>query len=131
MKLISVRQPYAWCLVAGHKPVENRGWDTDYRGPVAIHAGARKHPHPIAQIEARHGVKIDRAALQFGGIIGVVDLIDVVREHASTWFAVGVENGYPFGLVVARPRFVDFVPCVAHQGLYTLPEGLADKIRPL
>jgi hypothetical protein len=35
MKTLSVRQPYAWLIVAGFKPIENRTWRTTYRGPQA------------------------------------------------------------------------------------------------
>ena len=38
MKIISVRQPWAYLIVAGYKPVENRTWNTSYRGPLLIHA---------------------------------------------------------------------------------------------
>lgn len=38
MKTISVRQPYATLIVAGVKDVENRSWNTEYRGRVLIHA---------------------------------------------------------------------------------------------
>src|SRR5688572_4676832 len=38
MKALSLRQPWAWAVVHGGKRVENRGWTTDYRGPLLIHA---------------------------------------------------------------------------------------------
>lgn len=41
MKAITVRQPYAWAIARGHKPIENRTWTTPYRGPLAIHAAMR------------------------------------------------------------------------------------------
>jgi len=36
---LSIRQPWAWLIVQGHKPIENRTWPTTYRGPLLIHAG--------------------------------------------------------------------------------------------
>lgn len=36
MRILSVRQPWAWALVDGWKDVENRSWRTAYRGPIAI-----------------------------------------------------------------------------------------------
>lgn len=36
--VITVRQPWAWLLCAGYKPVENRSRLTNYLGPVLIHA---------------------------------------------------------------------------------------------
>ncbi len=38
---LTVRQPYAWAIAEGFKPVENRGWRTNYRGLLAIHAAGR------------------------------------------------------------------------------------------
>jgi hypothetical protein len=41
VKAITIRQPWAWCVAAGHKPVENRTRAVSYRGDVAVHAGLR------------------------------------------------------------------------------------------
>lgn len=42
MKYLTVRQPWAWLLVNGHKDIENRSWPTKYRGPLLIHAAQQK-----------------------------------------------------------------------------------------
>ncbi|WP_120338109.1 hypothetical protein [Cryobacterium soli] len=41
MRVITVKQPWAWAIVHGGKDVENRVRNLagDYRGPLAIHAG--------------------------------------------------------------------------------------------
>lgn len=41
MKMLTVRQPWAWAIAAGYKYIENRTWTTSYRGKLGIHAGAR------------------------------------------------------------------------------------------
>ena len=41
MKALSIRQPWAWLIVAGYKDVENRTWATDFRGRIYVHAGQR------------------------------------------------------------------------------------------
>lgn len=41
MKALTVRQPWAWAIARGHKPIENRSWAPTYRGPLAIHAAAK------------------------------------------------------------------------------------------
>lgn len=38
MKVITVRQPWAFAIARLGKDVENRGWATAYTGPVLIHA---------------------------------------------------------------------------------------------
>ncbi len=42
MLALSISQPWAWLIVntntyPGGKDIENRGWMTHYRGPIAIH----------------------------------------------------------------------------------------------
>ena len=39
MKALTISQPYASLISSGEKFVENRTWETKYRGPLAIHAG--------------------------------------------------------------------------------------------
>jgi len=41
MKAITVWQPWASLIAIGAKGFETRGWATDYRGPIAIHAAAK------------------------------------------------------------------------------------------
>ena len=42
MKVLSVRQPWAWLIVNGHKDIENREWETNLRGRVWIHTGVHQ-----------------------------------------------------------------------------------------
>ncbi|XP_054257642.1 EOLA-like protein [Macrosteles quadrilineatus] len=41
MRILTVRQPWAWAIIHGGKDVENRVRNIagDYRGPIAIHSG--------------------------------------------------------------------------------------------
>lgn len=41
MKALTIRQPWAWAIARGYKPIENRGWTTNHRGPLAIHVAQR------------------------------------------------------------------------------------------
>lgn len=43
MKAITIHQPWASLIAIGAKRFETRGWKTNYRGPIAIHA-AKKDP---------------------------------------------------------------------------------------
>lgn len=115
MKTLSVRNPYAWLIVAGLKPIENRTWAVEHRGPLLIHAAKKPAQRSIGEIEAQYRVTIDQDELQFGGIIGVVDLVSIVRHSNSIWF-----DG-PFGWVLANARRLPFVPCIGSQGLFNGP----------
>ena len=39
MKAITLYQPWATLVAIGAKKIETRSWNTNYRGPLAIHAG--------------------------------------------------------------------------------------------
>lgn len=39
MKALTLTQPWASLVACGAKRIETRSWRTDYRGPLAIHAG--------------------------------------------------------------------------------------------
>ena len=41
MKAITIHQPYASLIAVEAKKFETRGWATNHRGPMAIHAGAK------------------------------------------------------------------------------------------
>jgi hypothetical protein len=41
MKVILIRQPYASLICWGIKTIENRTWDTSYRGRLLIHASGK------------------------------------------------------------------------------------------
>jgi hypothetical protein len=103
MKALSIRQPWAWLIVAGHKDIENRSWATNYRGPLLIHAGRALARMPIEKIEKRYRVKVPRDQLLRGGIVGQVELADIVENHKSRWF-----TGEGFAWVLKNPRPVLF-----------------------
>ena len=86
MRILTVRQPWAWAIIHAGKTVENRRWSNDYRGPVAIHAGLRfDHDWASAALDdamrparnARECRHLPRPWEVFGAVIGVVDLVDV------------------------------------------------------
>lgn len=91
MKAISIRQPWAWLIVNGFKDIENRSWDTKYRGAVLIHA-AKTKPTVAEWYEAqticqRLGISFPSfAAMDKGGIVGYTHITGTTRESASPWF---------------------------------------------
>src|SRR5262245_23921031 len=111
MKALSIRQPWASLVVMGHKDVENRSWQTNYRGPLLIHAGLAHANGAFESIEKRYGLRL--LDLPRGGIIGSVELVDVVREHPSRWF-----DGNAFGWVFAHYQPVRFIPMRGRLGLF-------------
>ncbi len=79
-----------------------------YRRPLLIHTGRKRAATALGEIERRFGVDIPEQELRFGGIVGIVELVDCVSEHPSPWF-----EG-PFGLVLRSPRPLPFVTMPGH-----------------
>ena len=118
---LSIRQPWAWLIVNGHKPVENRRWETRWRGPLLIHASkslVQDDFNAVRQVISENNLHIELPTwpnLECGGIVGSVDLVDCVDRMESPWFAG------PWGFVLANPQRMKFIPCRGRLGLF-LPE---------
>ncbi len=89
MRILTVRQPWAWAIIHGGKDVENRVRNIaeDYRGPVAIHAAKEwddavtwnaSWETVLAAMKADGAEPFDAPwQRERGVIIGVVDLVAV------------------------------------------------------
>lgn len=88
-RVLSVRQPWAWAIASGRKRVENRSWNTPYRGTVYIHASSRTEASQINWIRETFRIQVPES-LPNSAIIAVAELKDVVqRRHAKRfgrWF---------------------------------------------
>ncbi|MCW3678662.1 ASCH domain-containing protein [Burkholderia cenocepacia] len=127
MKALSVRQPWAWLLVVGHKNIENRTWSTSYRGPLLIHASkgmtiaeyvdVRRYLRSIGRedIDLPHPKELER-----GGIIGAVDLVACFESHGrlSPWHMEGC-----YGFAVSNARQLPFVPYTGRLGIFDVPDS--------
>lgn len=120
MKALSIRQPWAWAIVQGHKPVENRTWPTRHVGDLLIHAGLQfdddglrsmlsVFPELQAQLPARWDL---------GGIVGIAEAVGCVTEHTSRWFTG------PYGLVLRNARPLPFVAWRGQLGLFDVPDDI-------
>ena len=129
---LSVRQPWAWAIIYAGKDIENRDWRAPnpglkFRGRVAIHAssgmGRDEYEDAIDTIDgiATPGItKLPRAIdLVRGGIIGSVEVVDIVRGRAfdgdsphGPWFFG------PMGLKLRNPVPCDPIPCKGQLGFF-------------
>lgn len=108
MKAITIWQPWATLLAIGAKKYETRSWKTDYRGPIAIHAAAKKPPKqgelPWENFEAiTHAIamnlgqwRLDWDNIPLGCVIATAELV-------GCWEIAEDPNG-PF---ICRPFFGD------------------------
>ena len=107
MRVLTVHQPWAGLLVAGIKDVENRRWETNYRGPLLIHAGAATDPYGRSPLPPQSSVP--RA------LLGVVTLLDCVERSTSEW----AEPGQWHWLVGNARAFRHPIPATGRLGLWT------------
>lgn len=122
VKALSIRQPWAWLIVHGHKDIENRDTLKGYRGPVAIHAGQSiDYGCSRALLDGYHpvqGTELDLRSLLpdrgfgLGGIVGVAEIVDCVTESDNEWF-----QGL-YGFVIRDARPVDFIPVKGALGFF-------------
>ena len=103
MKAITIYQPWASLIAAGAKIYETRGWATNYRGPIAIHAGKKNPSVVLAAVDIGIVSAIGRAfgllekpitdiieyldSLPLGAVIATAELVEchcIVQKSPST-----------------------------------------------
>jgi hypothetical protein len=88
MRALTVRQPQAATLLSGRCPTRHLGWQTDYRGPLLIHAARRGPGDP------------PDGGLVYGALLGVVELLDCVAcRHTG-----GDPDEAGYAWVLSKPR---------------------------
>lgn len=122
-KALSVQQPYALLEVMGIKDIENRSWNTSYRGRIYIHACGKKNGNLKYALsdEQRSAITAPASAMLkdndswlYSSIIGHVDLVDIVEDHPSIW---AIPGNYHW--VLANPVMFD-TPIVNVRGQLNL-----------
>lgn len=137
---LSVRQPWAWAIIHGGKDIENRTWQAvnhglKQRGRVAIHAskGMTRDEYEEAsefindRLSYWQGSSLRCPApadLLRGGIIGTVEVTDVVNESKSPWFFG------PRGLVLCNAEACTFIPAVGALGYFKWTQADASIVPP-
>ncbi|UEM07997.1 ASCH domain-containing protein (plasmid) [Skermanella rosea] len=117
MKALSIQQPWAWLIVNGFKDIENRTWETRYRGPVLIHTGKRLDREAYEDLPLYFpDINLPPICeLPLGGIVGQATITDCVPSHPSRWFSG------PFGFVLTDAKTLPFLPCPGQLGFF-VPE---------
>ena len=123
MRVISVRQPWAWAIFHAGKDVENRSFRNIIPGQLAIHISKFNKWEEINSnlwIVAQRLRVIDlplpsRKELeqQMGSIIGIVDVVDCFRDSSSRW----AESG-KWHWQLENPRLVQPVPAKGMLGMF-------------
>ncbi len=122
IKTLSIKQPWAFLIVAGYKDIENRTWTTSHRGIFAIHASG-KFDYNFFDICSDHNAceavrehfgliensrKITKNKHELGAIIGTVELADIKESSDSEWYYSG-----NFAWILKNPKpWVNVIPNV-------------------
>ncbi len=90
LKALSICQPWAECIVSKGKNVENRSWDTRYRGFFAIHASKAYNPKRFGYLKD-YRIKLERDDVSYGAIVGFAELVETISDDEVTrgtqrWF---------------------------------------------
>lgn len=119
---LSVRQPWAWLIVHGHKDIENRSRCIEnFLGPVLIHAPAQMTQADyeaallfVSTFNAHLAEQIpDAGELHRGGIVGLATITGHGNfEMKSPWWT----GPYSYTLDDARP--LPFQPCKGQLGFF-------------
>lgn len=157
---LTICQPYAHLIVTPQaelptppegfpnqqKRVENRRWSTDYRGPLAIHAGKSRKWLELAEDGDGNELEVDIYGLRpgelvYGAVIGIAELIDCVpidRRYVRDGWPDWLQRKYPwlpkhehaegpYGWILENARrLVTPIPARGQQGMWQWvpPEGL-------
>ncbi|MEG2976036.1 MAG: ASCH domain-containing protein [Comamonas sp.] len=123
---LSIRQPWAWLIVNGHKDIENRDWPTNFRGRLLIHAGlslTRKYYDQVVQeLDGMGLLPADLSTydeLHRGGFVGWTHVTDCVQEHHSKWKQEG-----NWGFVLRDSSPIEFKPWKGKLNFFNVPKDV-------
>ena len=138
LRALSVKQP--WALAICHdKDIENRTWNTRYRGPVAIHASKARDDVSRAVldwIEATAGLTPGQISREDhrGAVVAVAEIVDC--HEAGALGSCDIVPCSPWALpeqwhwqLDSVHRLAEPVPCRGSLGLWRLPEDVDAAVR--
>jgi hypothetical protein len=150
VRVLSLKQPWAWVVVHMGKDIENRRWDTAVRGDFLIHASkGMTRDEYYSCMEFCQSVVGSSAIARFpalkalprGVIVGAARLVDVIPpckecriEEGQLIMPCGKNHGwhmpeqYGFRLENIRPSPV-LVECKGTLGFFQAPTEVEERLR--
>lgn len=137
MRAITVLQPMAFAIASGAKTRENRYTDFGYRGPLAIHSGAKVNEKWLAlpsiqelttEWRRTHGGLEPEFTKR--AIVAVTNLVGAHESDGECCKPFGMSRSWHLELAgtvaLRRP-----IPIRGQQGLWTVPPEIDAFLRPL
>lgn len=131
MKVLSIRQPWAWLIINGGKDIENRSWHTKLRGRFLVHAAkgltgdeycdGLEFAMRAADIQLLRDFPTSQEMRQewCGGIVGSVELVDSLDTSDSPWY-MGQK-----AFLLRDPQPLPFTPLKGRLGFFEVdPQAL-------
>lgn len=152
MQALSMQQPWAAAIVLGHKPIENRTWNTHYRGALLIHASKTLDRDWFAgadrflprAFDERYGVALSGFAcgsdFPRGAIIGIARLTGVLTQEDITVTSTVTNQTEPapnwtrwfegpYGFVLEDVMPLDAIACRGMPGLFPVSAEIARAVQ--
>lgn len=133
MKALTLRQPWAWMVVHGGKLIENRTWNTSFRGRFLIHAAKGMTTAEYVEAEL-FGLSVNPKMrlptardLRFGGIVGMAAIEGV--QEPDEWEPGDWHMSGQYGFLLRDVRPLPFVPCRGMLGFWEVPRAVLDRLR--
>lgn len=83
LRVLTLREPWAFAVFHLGKNIENRGWATEHRGPLGIHSASRhrdKAAESLLITDELRAVYERHLTWGQGKLLGVVELLDCIRN---------------------------------------------------
>jgi hypothetical protein len=151
-KAISLTRPWGFIIRELGKRIENRSWETEYRGPIFLHSSkkmtltdwyaahdfvAHFDPEGASRIPKPKSVELDRESQM---IFATATLVDIIlpkfqvprRLQQRRGFAAWLERQRvwymgAFGFVLEDLEPTVFTPCSGLLGLWDVPPDVAAR----
>lgn len=136
MRGLTLWQPWASAIALGLKTVETRSWETDYQGPLAIHAAKRSmRVEELSQpgYEQLVAKQINFDALPYGEVVALVHLDRCVAtpftlaKVSEAYWGDFSEDRFGWLLSDIRP-LAEPLPLNGARGLWHVPDAAAAEI---
>jgi hypothetical protein len=96
VKALTIKQPWVHAILHEGKDIENRSWQSSFRGWPAIHASAQPKP----RVKFPRGIRVpDLKTLYCSAICGVARVVDIVTRSSSKWFNHPDDGSINYGWV--------------------------------
>ena len=101
MKALSIKQPWVHAILHEGKDIENRSWQRDFRGWLALHASGQPRRNAVFP----PGIRVpDLKTLDYSAICGVARVKDIVTKSRSKWFDGSTNFGWVLADVIALKK---------------------------